>query len=730
MDPARCGACGGLFEPLSRQATQLAMGPWFVRDEGKPFMPGFSAEVLKHQVMAGRIKPETPLRGPTTHQFWVPAIRVPGVSRLLGKCHACAVQVAPHAKKCPKCEADLTLPDETDRLGLQYTTGEERTAAQIAIAAGRRAEAVKPRVAPSSAPVATAPPARGAGASSSAPPTRAGAAVLRPIPDGVTSEQESFETLGSAIEPGADGDGDYVGYDNEDNDIEALWSAAPTRRRRAKRGGPDPLLIGLGIVALLGIIAAGFFAMQAASNSHDDKLADMTPGGGDGGDPSDVDGPAPADPVPPRPQRSEQAVLEARAQAMPLVDQLRQTTIPAALREDYDALLARVEQAASAHEAGDLDTAFRVYREVGEAAGAVEYAVADHVAQMDEREQAVAMRSEAEKARQAAMADDAMRWAPPDWALAEEAYAAGQAALSGGEVEQLVEAQREFRRAVSDYQYARSQASRGFLAVQAGETLEQTIAQTFSTQELETFGGEAYAEMLQLQQRGREYLESFSYFDAQDAFEIAMLRLDQAERGVKRAHGVKFYAFAAGYSATDALIAVAAGDGLRDEKRELLREAFIDLTLSADLVGALPDGDSPDYSACARVLVTQARDAITQELGLEAQLSYHIGFQFRIVQQTLDNPRLSAAQSRRISQSLSRITELAGQAGYSRELASRIDTFKQTLRGAEDGNALENARTGWRDLIVLLRNYDRAMPIVNPAAGPAPDPELFPGSRG
>ena len=45
-DPARCGGCGGYFEPMSRQATQLAMGPWYMRDEDKPFMPGFNAAVL------------------------------------------------------------------------------------------------------------------------------------------------------------------------------------------------------------------------------------------------------------------------------------------------------------------------------------------------------------------------------------------------------------------------------------------------------------------------------------------------------------------------------------------------------------------------------------------------------------------------------------------------------------------------------------------------------------
>ena len=57
-----CGSCGGVFEPLSRQATQNAMGPWFVRDESNPFSPGCAYETLRRMVARGKVKPETVLR--------------------------------------------------------------------------------------------------------------------------------------------------------------------------------------------------------------------------------------------------------------------------------------------------------------------------------------------------------------------------------------------------------------------------------------------------------------------------------------------------------------------------------------------------------------------------------------------------------------------------------------------------------------------------------------------
>lgn len=138
-DTSRCKACGGLFEPLSRTATQLAMGPWQIRDTSKPFMPGFSTDVLRRQIAAGRVKADTILRGPTTYQFWMQADQAPGVSALLGKCHACHQSVDPATKQCGNCQADLTLPEDPNTLGLMYVSDAERQEAQSQINQGKGA---------------------------------------------------------------------------------------------------------------------------------------------------------------------------------------------------------------------------------------------------------------------------------------------------------------------------------------------------------------------------------------------------------------------------------------------------------------------------------------------------------------------------------------------------------------------------------------------------------------
>lgn len=114
----RCEHCAGFVDPLSRQATQNEMGPWFVRDESRPFRPGCRLETLERWVRSGRITPDTIIRGPSTHQNWLPAVRVPGIARLFGRCHACGGTVEPTDTICAPCGAGLEATRDRQHLGL------------------------------------------------------------------------------------------------------------------------------------------------------------------------------------------------------------------------------------------------------------------------------------------------------------------------------------------------------------------------------------------------------------------------------------------------------------------------------------------------------------------------------------------------------------------------------------------------------------------------------------
>lgn len=115
---SRCEACRGLFDPLSRQATQNAMGPWFLRDETQPHRPGCSYETLVRLVDRGQIRPETVIRGPSTLQFWTLARWCPGVAHLMGTCHSCGSTVDPTDPACARCGAPFRVAGDRQHLGL------------------------------------------------------------------------------------------------------------------------------------------------------------------------------------------------------------------------------------------------------------------------------------------------------------------------------------------------------------------------------------------------------------------------------------------------------------------------------------------------------------------------------------------------------------------------------------------------------------------------------------
>lgn len=117
-DPKRCDRCRGHFDHLSRQASQNAMGPWFVRDEANPFRPGCSLETIQRLVARGRLTPESVIRGPSTRQFWTLAKRTPGIANLFGVCHSCQARTAPDARECASCGATFDVSDDRQQLGL------------------------------------------------------------------------------------------------------------------------------------------------------------------------------------------------------------------------------------------------------------------------------------------------------------------------------------------------------------------------------------------------------------------------------------------------------------------------------------------------------------------------------------------------------------------------------------------------------------------------------------
>ncbi|MGI9013341.1 MAG: hypothetical protein ACR2GY_03735 [Phycisphaerales bacterium] len=94
------------------------MGPWYVRDDIRPFQPGCCYETLVKLVEAGRVSKYSIVRGPTTKQFWTIARRVAGIAHLLGYCHACDARVERNMLGCTECGAPFGAYLDRNHLGL------------------------------------------------------------------------------------------------------------------------------------------------------------------------------------------------------------------------------------------------------------------------------------------------------------------------------------------------------------------------------------------------------------------------------------------------------------------------------------------------------------------------------------------------------------------------------------------------------------------------------------
>ncbi|HYE03336.1 MAG TPA: hypothetical protein VD963_08890 [Phycisphaerales bacterium] len=117
LNLTRCESCKGYFDPLSRAASQEAMGPWALRDEISPFRPGCAYPTLLALIRRGRLTAESVIRGPTTGQFWVRAGAAPGVANHLGRCHACGKPATGSDRQCAACGADFSVPEDRQYLG-------------------------------------------------------------------------------------------------------------------------------------------------------------------------------------------------------------------------------------------------------------------------------------------------------------------------------------------------------------------------------------------------------------------------------------------------------------------------------------------------------------------------------------------------------------------------------------------------------------------------------------
>lgn len=665
----RCSQCNGLFEPLSQIATQLAMGPWYVRDENRPFMPGFSEAILREQVRAGKITTHTVLRGPTTNQFWKRAADAQGVSRLMGTCHACHQGVDPTDTSCPFCKADLSLPTDVDSLGLRYVNDESRAVAQKQIAAAR---------------ASTAP---------------------QPTPTSATRKRASTRQ-----EPTAKPDDEAVDHHEsvaKDLQTQDVWHAGAGTRpgRRRKKRGSDPLAIGMGVVLLCVIVLGGLIILS--SSGKQDEM------------PGEQAGATAVD-------RDSVAVSRVSVPALAAYARLVPEDIPAEFEGRYTSIRQKVQQAEADRQAERFNAAYDLYTEIDALVTPLESDIARWQADALAQAEAAVLSDRVNRLLDQVQSAEAERWATKGWQQAASARKQAQRLLTSS---RFAEACEQFTKAEALYLSAQSKAQAGQVANNARQALNDAIKASGSQQALRKHANQQIDAMLRLRSEANDQFNKQQYAAAEQSYSNALGALLDAQREVERARYKKFYAFDAGFRASGLMLAAARGDGINASSQKELARAFDKLGISPNPAAQIEAGNDVGVTAAIEPLASVARDAVIQRHGEMIQACYLIGFQAKIIDQSLKTKSLTDEQQKRIHQSLATIEQEASKAGWdTTRLGAAVDQVRKENRKAKLKADPEATRAAWAKLLDPLRSKSSAPALMEPSPdnGELSDPELFP----
>jgi hypothetical protein len=665
------------------------MGPWYVRDEDRPFMPGFNEAILRQQIVTGRITANTILRGPTTNQFWMNAADAPGVSRLMGTCHACHQAVEPTDTVCQFCKSDMSLPNDVDTLGLKYTTDEQRAQAQQEIAQGRANPAPKPAAKPTPKPATP----------TATTPAAAAAKPAEPVNEQPAPPPAETEAAAALPEDGNELTNELA---------EDVWNAgpAPATRRRKRQKGSDPLVIGM-MVMLLCVIGLGFLIILTSGNKSDDE-----------GDEVVVEQT--------EPKRDAVAVSRISVPALTAYERLVPDEIPAEFEDRYKEI-ERLKKRADAHTQDErYEAAYDAYQELGELVGPLENDLAQWQLDQQAMAEANAVRERVARLQKQAKDADAEKWAAKEWQDAQKISLEADGLFAAGK---YAEASELLAQAESSYLAAENKATAGQVAGNARQALMDAMKAGGSEQSLRKFAGDQIDAMLRSRAEADGLLNDQEYAKAEQSYNDALDALKQAQQILELSRFKKFYAFEAGFQASALMLSAARGDGVDATAQSDLAKLFDRLLILPNPAAGITPGDDVGFTVAIQPLVNDARDKIIEQHGRPVQACYLIGFHASIIDQTLKSLSLTDEQQKRIHQSLGTIEREAEMAGWDiNQLRPIIDQIRTANRNTKLKVAPEATRAAWQKLIAPMRSKSTAPQLMNPGESPgdATDPELFP----
>lgn len=106
-DSQRCPECRTTYSVAVRRASRQVEGAWFYLESRNPSNRGVDFPTMLKLIEKGRLKRNSVVRGPTTHQDWMYAAEVPLLSKHLGVCPHCFGPASAEQEFCDHCQRSL-----------------------------------------------------------------------------------------------------------------------------------------------------------------------------------------------------------------------------------------------------------------------------------------------------------------------------------------------------------------------------------------------------------------------------------------------------------------------------------------------------------------------------------------------------------------------------------------------------------------------------------------------
>lgn len=654
-DADECAGCGTVFAPPDK-TTRITWGPWCLRDPKRPFQAGISFDELRYRITTGGVVASTILRGPSTYQFWSIARNVPGISHLVGHCHACEGKADASQNRCPSCRAPFAVSFPPDLFGLMFPTSVDLAEARQRL---REAQAILKQE------------KAGKESADNVPGVYLAALDQRFVSIAVQEEPRLAPYPSPSVEA-------------QEPLPEIAQALSEPRRRRVTPPPHRGIRLSTAMAWLLPLVVIGavvgwfWQSTQPPETTHQPEIEQVT-------------GPAAEleqrwKQLAARGDRLER--IESTPRFKPLIRIAKaQYTKISELWED-----GRHKQAATHFEALDDGLA-----KVGD----LEKIRRAAIAASD------LSRSAAAAARQVGAEDDQ----PDLWQDAQVADTQGRAFL---DKEQYKAAIASFEGAATLFDGAHRKIASAAAAREARMAVDGDLTRSFSRDQFNTDGGNAWQQALKLIAEGEEAYKTDQFDEAMEKFRQARALIPMAEHSIKQVVGINYWAFNTGYVVVDILFERVAGNPFDSSQRHLLRQSFENLRFEKQFMDTIPSDDQVAYDDLAAILITKVRDLLAGGPGEGARASFNIGIQFRILERLLkgDGGILSVADHGEIQRTLKTIEKESAAAAYSPQLKLFLDDFQQKLKIDPPYKAVEQCRQSLGDMLLQLSTYETAMQIV------------------